>query len=312
MSAALADRLDRWAPGLAAVVATGAVLYLAAALYAGAAETAASASRLGLPLAVAGTLVATLTYGVRFLRWRLLLARLGQRVADGVNLRIYVGGLALSSTPGKLGETLRSAFLHRLGVPWRDSLAAFFGDRLSDVIGMALLGAACAAWFGPRATALEVLFVLALLGAWLLRWLALRPLPQRWLAWRALRHASAPLQRWASVWTLPTLLACIAAAVLAYGLQGLVFTSYVHAVALPLPVAQCVVIFASATLLGAASGMPGGLGVMEAALVWQLQNAGVDTASAIAVTLLFRASTIWTALLLGAACLASLAKRETA
>ena len=311
MSATLADKLDRWAPGLAAFVAAGAALYLGATLFAGAAETAASAARLGLLLAIAGTLMATLTYGARFLRWRLLLARLGHSVADGVNLRIYLGGLALSSTPGKLGETLRSAFLHRLGVPWRDSLAAFFGDRLSDVIGMALLGAACAVALGQRSTPLEALFVLALLGAWLLRALARRPLPQRWSAWRWLRDASAPLQRWATVWTLPTLLSCIAAAVLAYGLQGLVFALYVHAVALPLAPAQCVVIFASATLLGAASGMPGGLGVMEAALVWQLQNAGVDTASAIAVTLLFRASTMWTALLLGAGCLASLARRET-
>lgn len=307
MSQALADRLDRWAPTLAIFVAVAVALYLAAAWASGAAATWASAQRLGLPLFAGGTVVAVATFGLRFLRWRLLMTRLGHRIATGVHLRIYIGGLALSSTPGKLGETLRSALLHRLGVPWRDSLAAFFGDRLSDVIGMALAGALAAWMVADRSSVLEALFVAALLGAWLLARLASGALPRWAAARRWTRAAAAPLRCWAAVWTAATWPWCVAAALLAYGVQGLVFAAYVDAVAAPLPPARCVLIFASATLLGAASGVPGGLGVMEAALVWQLRQAGVDAADALAVTLLFRASTLWTALLLGSACLASLA-----
>ena len=60
---------------------------------------------------------------------------------------------------------------------------------------------------------------------------------------------------------------------------------------------QALLIFCSATLAGAASGVPGGLGVMEASLVWQLQAAGVAPVAALAATLALRASTLWTAML---------------
>jgi uncharacterized protein (TIRG00374 family) len=92
----------------------------------------------------------------------------------------------------------------------------------------------------------------------------------------------------------------------AYGLQAAVFAYYVEAVALSLPVWWCVAIFSSATLLGAVSMVPSGLGVMEAALVVQLTVAGAAPEAAVAAALLTRLSTLWVGVAIGSGALISL------
>lgn len=313
LPSALRDRLDKALPVLAGVVALAAAAYLAAAWAVGAEATWEAMVRLGAGGLAAGTLVASATYLVRWWRWRVLLlgGAFGRRLPPLACLRIYLAGLALGPTPGKLGETLRSAFLLPWGVRVRESLAAFFADRLSDLIAMATLGVAAAWWLHERAGALELLWWLVVAAALLLCALG-RRMPQWLQRRRRLARWASPVSTWARAWTWPRALACVAAGLVAYATQGLVLAAYVAAVGEALPAARCVLIFASATLLGAASGIPGGLGVMEAALVWQLQQAGVEPGAALAASLLLRLSTLWTAVLIGSFALAGLAHRERA
>ena len=64
-------------------------------------------------------------------------------------------------------------------------------------------------------------------------------------------------------------------------------------------------IFSSATLIGAATLVPGGLGAMDSALVLQLQSRGVGLPEALAVALAARASTLWLSWLIGLGALLS-------
>lgn len=319
MSAAV-DRLAAPLRSLAWFVGVGALVYAGAVVWAGSQATWAAAARLEWTAMAAGTAVASAGYLVRWGRWRWMMRCFGHRVPMGYELRVYLTGLALTSTPAKLGETVRSAFLLRQGVRVSDSLAAFFADRLSDVVGVALLGVLAAAWTGGRLQLLEALAALALAAAFLLRagvrssrwlsWMAAlqqRGRPGRWLA-----AAAYPAAAWAQLWAPHRVPGFAAAALLAYGLQALVFSQFVAAVALPLPVPQCVAIYASATLIGAASMVPAGLGVMEAALALQLTQAGAAADAAIAVALLTRVSTLWFGLLLGALALLSIGAEPAA
>src|SRR5690606_18426818 len=80
-----------------------------------------------------------LSYALRFLRWHLLLTHLGHRIPPGRQALLYLAGFGLAMTPGKLGETVRSAYLVPLGVPVGHSLAAFLTERLVDVLLVCLL-----------------------------------------------------------------------------------------------------------------------------------------------------------------------------
>lgn len=301
-----------WIRALVLFVGIGAALYLSAIVVSGAGESRDALSRLGWVLAIGGTALASLAYPVRFARWHLIIRRLGVRVPAGFNLRVYMAGLALTSSPAKLGETLRSALLVERGVPLSVSLGAFLADRGSDVIGMAALGALAAAVAGTRAPLLEMMCAVLVVGslalAWAVRrgWLGRLPAifgrPASRLH-RVVAWAVQPATHWAMLWSLRSCVLFSAFAVVAYGIQALVFAAYVQGLGADLGVARCVTIFATAMLLGAASMVPGGLGATEAALVYQLSHAGVPVADAVAAAIAIRLSTLWFAILLGVACL---------
>ena len=87
---------------------------------------------------------------------------------------------------------------------------------------------------------------------------------------------------------------------LAYGLQAAIFAGMVGQVAPSLSPGWSVAIFATGTLVAAASFIPGGIGAMELALVLMLGRHGVDATSALAAALCLRAVTFWFGLVLGA------------
>ncbi len=290
----------------------GITLVAAAALYGIAiAQTQPQAlmqavARIGWQGALLGSLLCLAGIGIRFLRWQMLLRALGSVPPWRMSLRIYLAGVALSWTPGKLGETVRSALLRPLGVPVSDSLAAFLADRLSDVLGVAALGLAAAALLsGAAALFLTVLCAGLLLSFALAAWGRRRALPAR------MQRLAKPLLRWAAVWTPGRACGCVLAGALAYGLQALVFAGYAKAVLPELAWAACVAGFAAAIFIGAASMLPAGLGAMEATLALTLTQQGADWHDAVAITLLTRLSSLWIPSGIGVLALLGLARRPT-
>lgn len=303
---------------IALFVGAGALLYAGTVAWSGSAATFAALGQLGGRTVMLGTAVATSAYLLRFARWHVLLNDMGHSLPLVQHLRVYLSGLALTTSPGKIGETIRTVLLLPHGVRVPQSIAAFLADRLSDVLGVALIGVAAGWLIGRHHPALWLILVAGLLGTMLLRTLLRTGLWQRASSNPAGRNRLAryagtlnlPLEAWALLWTAPRVALCIGLAVLAYGLQGLVFHAYVAAVGVPMTVAGSLFIFASSTLIGAASMIPGGLGAMEASLVYQLVDAGASQGQAVAATLAIRLSTLWTGMLLGSLMLLSFSRER--
>jgi len=308
----------RWA---AAFVAVGAAIYLSAIVFAGAEDSLAAMQRLGAQTVLTGTTIASLAYFVRFARWQWLTARLGARLPVLFNFRVYLAGLALTATPGKAGEMLRSALLFKHGMTLPQSVGAFLADRGSDVIGIALLGAAGGLLARSREPVLEIIAVVLVMAVNLVAlvvrhnkfpWLgapidrAGRPRP-KWL-----EAFGAPVRCWSSIWTPGASVAYSLFAAVAYGAQAMVLGLYLQSLGFDLSAAACAKIFAVAMLLGAASMVPGGLGATEAALMYQLVNLGVPAPDAVAAALALRLSTLWFAILIGILALLSFASPRDA
>jgi glycosyltransferase 2 family protein len=305
-STAAGRRLSVW---LLAAVA----IYLGLTWLFGGADTLQAARRIGGGWIAFGLLLTTASFAIRVLRWHFLLRTLRARVPFAVNGAVYLAGIALSATPGKIGETVRSAFLLPYGVPVGASLAAFLADRLSDlhaVLLIALLPLAWAAgWSEPGVLRWTV--VLAAVGVAPFG-LAVMVRSRRWHMLLLAVPRIKPLLRFADwlqrgasdfseLWQPRTALLSIAASLLAYGLQAAIFACMVAQVAPQVSFITSCWIFAAATLAGAASFIPGGIGAMELTLVVLLRQQGVDGASALAAALCLRAVTFWFGLVLGAA-----------
>ena len=126
------------------------------------------------------------------------------------------------------------------------------------------------------------------------------------------RPKVAVLEHWARVWQLPRVTAYSIVAMLAYGSQALVFAWFCDAVGTGIPAAACVLIFVQATLFGAASMSPGGLGAMEAALVIQLTERSVEGSVAVSIAIAIRLVTLWLGMAIGAICLLVSSRRTSA
>ncbi len=288
-------------------VATGALLYLAAVFWFGWQEILGAFAAIGLQVLVIGAVLSSSSYLWRFGRWEYVLRVLGHAIPKFAHLGIYLSGLALTATPGKSGETFRSALLVQHNVRVTHSLAAFLVDRGSDVLGVILLGALAALISGQHVTWVWILsFVSILLISIAFAYLLLHPLAStgwgrigRSMTWLPIKGGQATLEAWAKVWTLPRVSVFSIIAMIAYGTQAMVFAWFCHILGTGISVADCVFIFVQATLFGAASMLPGGLGAMEAALVFQLLERGVSDGIAVSLAISIRLVTLWFGMLLG-------------
>src|SRR5579859_2230931 len=84
----------------------------------------------------AAVFLSLLNYGVRIVRWRTYLARLGHSFPFTFVALTYVAGFAYTLSPGKVGEIVRARYYMPRGVAFPEVTAAFFAERLLDVIAM--------------------------------------------------------------------------------------------------------------------------------------------------------------------------------
>lgn len=287
-------------------VALAALGYLGLSLWAGWREVVAAVVQVG-PWVMAGLLALSLVnYLLRFLRWGRYLALLDAPVPWRINLDAYFSGFALTTSPGKVGEMLRSVLLKPHGVPSAASLAAFFAERVSDLLSILVL-AAVGLWAYAPARPIVGLALAAVVVALLLvqrtaliaaidRWAGARP--QKWA--RLVVKLCEVVLHFRRCFSLPAMGMGLALGVVAWFAEGLGFWWLLLALDHPLPLSTAVFIYAFAMLVGALSFLPGGLGGSEAAMVALLSLNGFPEASAVSATLICRLATLWFAVGLGA------------
>jgi uncharacterized membrane protein YbhN (UPF0104 family) len=230
---------------------------------------------------------------------------------------VFLAGLALSITPGKVGELVKSYLLRdRAGVPVAASAPVVVMERLTDVMAVVLLGLAGlvlpASRGLPRPVLLALAAALLLCGAGMLLvagrhsdWVLGLPGLRRWRgALGASRHG---LRRLMSPGALA---AALSLAALAWLSEGVALWVLLRGLDAPLSVLQAVPIYAAATLVGAVTALPGGLVGTEGSMVALLQQAGVARSPASAATLLVRLATLWFAVSIGLLALAFLHRRR--
>lgn len=289
-------------------VAAGAFLYLAAIFWLGYPEIVNILAEQRAQTLVIGVALGSTAYLWRFCRWEYSIKYLGYNIPYFRHLGIYLSGLALMATPGRVGETIRSVLLLRQGVRWSHSLVAFLVDRSTDVLGICLLGGLAAVMLEyPVAWVWMFVFLGLLLGSCGITYLlsqwrtgALWCWLTRKLHWMPINEGEAVLDAWVNLWKFQRILAFSVVAMFAYGTQALIFAWFCYLADTVVSFADCVLIFVHATLFGAASMLPGGLGVTEGVLMLELINRGVNNVTALSLAISIRFVTLWFGLLLGA------------
>jgi uncharacterized protein (TIRG00374 family) len=280
--------------------------YLGFSLWGGWHAVGAAVSEVGLVGIVIALFMSSVNYGLRFVRWQTYLKVLGHPMPWRPSLNIYLAGFALTTTPGKAGEALRGVLLKRWGVPYPQSFAAFFSERLSDLFAVVLL-----TLFGlslyPEAlpmivvgVAMVMVGLLVLSQRRLLERLTLMVPAGEGRVIGLLRHLLQVLLHAQQCHRLRLMLGLTLLSVIAWSAEALAFDWILKWMGADIPLTFAVFVYALAMLAGAISFMPGGLGGAEAVMVGLLVWKGMDSADAVAATVLIRLATLWFAVAIGA------------
>ena len=240
--------------------------YLGFSLWGGWQAVGAAVSEVGLIGILIALFMSSVNYGLRFVRWQAYLKVLGHPMPWRPSLNIYLAGFALTTTPGKAGEALRGVLLKRWGVPYPQSFAAFFSERLSDLFAVVLL-----TLFGlslyPEAmpmivvgVALVVVGLVVLSQRRLLERLTLMVPTEGGKVISLLRHLLQVLMHAQQCHRLRLMLGLTILSVIAWSAEALAFDWILQWMGADIPLTFAVFVYALAMLAGAVSFMPGGLG----------------------------------------------------
>jgi glycosyltransferase 2 family protein len=246
-----------------------------------------------------------LNYLSRYWRWELYLKRVGISLPGRESFTIFMSGLVMTVTPGKMGELIKSVLLKEgYEVAISRSAPVVLAERFTDLLAvyvLALAGSASFA-FGTKTLWLGTGFLIAGLlpfvsgGTFRFCLKMLERIP-----WGSRLRSSIPeafhtlhdlmgfrILFWASV-----------IGIMAWFFECLAFFLVFHGLGWPVPLAKATFIYAFAALAGALSMLPGGIGAAEASMTGLLLLIQVPKAQAATATILIRVCTVWFAVLLG-------------
>ena len=271
-------------------------------------DTADKISDLPVHYLLAALSLALSNYLFRYFRWCYYLRVLKIDIPAKLNLLVFLSGLAMSVTPGKAGELVKCYLLSsRTGVPVARSAPIVVVERLVDVIAVIILGLTGLAMLSaPVISALVAVLTLVLLVfIFALSRYALRltrlPVLSRWT--ELLRDSQDCFRQLASA---KVMFVGVVIGVVAWSAEGLALWVILNGIGADIALIQAIPIYATATLVGALTVLPGGLIGTEGSMLALLLQLDVVRSAASAGTVLVRLVTLWFAVGIGLLALAAL------
>ncbi|MCL5961750.1 MAG: flippase-like domain-containing protein [Chloroflexi bacterium] len=252
-------------------------------------------------------------YGLRFVKWHWYVRLIGARdVSKGDSLAIFLSGMTMAMTPGKVGELLKSYLLRQVaGTPISASAPIVVAERLTDGVAMICLasGGLALYQYGWQILLFVLVLALAVVAIAQYRTLALRIIAGAERLPLLAKRVHNLLTFYESSHELlkpRNLGLAVAIGFVSWGGECLAFYLVLTGLGFEntwLLLIQASFILAASTLIGSTSMLPGGLGVAEVGVTGMLlllvQSPLMTRDSAVAATLLIRFCTLWFGVTLG-------------
>jgi uncharacterized protein (TIRG00374 family) len=281
------------------------VIYLSISIYADYNKVLTALSNFSLYLIPVILLLVFANYIFRFFKWHYYLKLIGVEIKVGESFLIFLSGFVLSVTPGKMGEVLKSFLLkERVGVPVSRTAPVIFAERVTDMTALMMIALAGAISFDYGKE-----FAIAALSAFILmiyiisnRNLALRIVNffgkvsflKKFLPSFIELYESAYILLKPKPIFLMTLLSLVSWFFECYA-YFLILDDFSVGVSL----FRASFYYSFATVAGALSFLPGGLGAAEALFTLFIKSLNQPEAIAVSSTILIRAATLWFAVVVG-------------
>lgn len=259
---------------------------------------------LGFPTEVfLGALGLTLVnYALRFVKWHWYLGHLEVRVPVVQSAIVFVAGMVMAITPGKVGEVLKSMLLEASDdIAFEETAPVVVAERMTDLLGLAAMGGLGAVTFAYGQWIFGGTVAVLLLAVVVMQ-------QERWVRWVLCRLEGVPLlgsiqsqletayESMKSLVGWRILAGTTVLSILAWSMEGVaLYWILVATGATETTMFAAFFAYALATVAGAISFLPGGLGVAEGSLIGVLLFLGIVQSDSLAafVTYLIRFATLW-------------------
>ncbi|MFW9962889.1 MAG: lysylphosphatidylglycerol synthase transmembrane domain-containing protein [Candidatus Sifarchaeia archaeon] len=260
-----------------------------------------------------------LNYIIRYVKWQYFLNRIDVDLSHKDSFSVFLAGFTLTTTPGKIGEAIKGYFIRDIdGTPIAKTVPVVVSERVTDLLALVLLAMI---GFGIGVNTGDQLLTVMMLGGVVL--VAAIVLSQKTFYQKILKRFTSlgPLKRFQDSFddiedtmtrtlgpeplVLSTTISipgwfmeCLELWLLLSLLSGAGLPSLLPASLVLL--LQATFVHATASIIGAVSFLPGGVGTYEitsVALITFLL--GIPVALASAATILIRVVTLWFSVIVG-------------
>lgn len=250
-------------------------------------------------------LLSFLNYVSRFFKWDYYLTLLKVKIARVDSFSIFISGLIMSVTPGKMGELLKVYLLKQIsGTPISRTAPIVLAERITDFISLvfiALIGAYVYD-YGRNIVIAVGLFFLVIVVIISNKNIALPIINQfekiklikKYLVYIHSAYESSYLLLQPKPILLMSLFSLVSWSFECMGYYIILSNFEVN-----LSYLWASFSYAFATIVGAISMLPGGLGLTEGSLTYMLVQKSYSKEIAVASTFIIRAVTLWFAVLVG-------------
>ena len=242
----------------------------------------------------------TVGWCVLFLRWTILLKNSAISIPHKQSFLIYIASFSMSATPGQLGELIKSQLLkNKFDVPVTKTAPLVIIERLSDLTG-AIIVSIIGFWllniniYVPIITSIGLGLIFLLLKSKKMFNKTLNLLKKVKFASKLADPIAESFDTIQLTLNKKILVISTALSVCFWLLIGISSYFVLRAVGIDnLEIIKVVSIYSSSIIVGAASLIPGGVGVAEGSIAGLLNLSGINLSVALALGILIRIFTLW-------------------
>lgn len=285
------------------IILLAVVVYLLMGIYADFGKLASEMKNFRWTFLFALLTLTTIGYFLRFLKWDFFLKRAGVHLNLKDNLFVFFSGLSMIITPGKIGEIWKGWLIKDInGEELSKTVPVVIIDRITDVLGLAILSL-----FGVLYYKQGIYLILIVLLLFSLFFASVKSkTTSTWI----ISKLETKMVKYAE--NIKTMHKTFEATMEPKGLIGMsllsAFAWFFECLGMYLVIlgfkqsiniTLATFIFSFASLAGAVSMVPGGLGVAEATISGLLQFFGLTSALSVGIAIIVRLGTLWYGAIMG-------------
>lgn len=246
-----------------------------------------------------------LNYYIRFERWQYYLNLIEIRLPRKISFAIFIGGMIMSITPGKVGELLKSYLIKEYNqTSIHVSAPVVLVERLGDFVSLLIVAMFGAIYFGFGGEIVSI--TLVVFGAFLFG-LSYRPFAEPVIYFisklKFLNKFSEKIlvaydHSYKLLRPLP-LFSMLVLACIAWGFEALGLYLILKIFHMDVSFFWSLFVYSFSTIIGGLLLLPGGIGPTEGSLTYLLVRSNVPLNIAFVSTFLIRVATLWFAIILG-------------